>query len=70
MTGRTYLLRGQPVTVVTAYNGRRRDLPDCPAWLHWIAPPKGAPQNVAITVTVDGQTRTVVRPFRGLRRPT
>ncbi len=70
MTGRTYLLHGQPVTVVTAYNGRHRDLPGRPPGLHWLTPPKGAPRNVAITATTDSQTRTMVRPFRGLRRPT
>ena len=65
MTGRTYLLRGQPVTVVVAFNASRRDLPPAPPWLHWWQPPKGAPRNVAIRHP-DG--RVIVRGFRGLRR--
>lgn len=64
MTGRSYLLGGVPVTVVAAYNARRSDLPPCPPWLHWQAPPKGAPRNVAVRFP-DGTA--VVRPFRGLR---
>lgn len=66
MIGRTYLLGGTPVTVVTAYNGRRKDLPPCPPWLHWQRPPKGAPRLVAVRFP-DGTT--VVRNFRGLRKP-
>jgi hypothetical protein len=45
--GRTYLERGQPVTVVQQWNG-------------------DGPRNVLIRRD-DGQL--VVRPFRGLRRP-
>lgn len=64
MTGRTYLLRGTPVTVVTAYNARTKGRPPCPPWLHWEKPPKGTPRNVAVRFP-DGQV--VVRGFRGLR---
>lgn len=68
MAGRTYLLAGEPVTVVCTFvlPSRARPLPACPAWLHWATPPPGAPRNVAVRHP-DG--RTVVRPARGLRRP-
>ena len=49
MIGRTYLERGQPVTVLA----------------RWA--PGGGPRNVLIRRT-DGAL--VVRPFRGLRKPT
>lgn len=65
MTGRTYLLGGVPVTVVTGFHARRKDLPPCPAWLSWERPPRGAPRLVAVRFP-DGST--VVRTFRGLRR--
>lgn len=66
-TGRTYLLRGQRVTVLTraVRPSKRNPLPPCPAWLHWIAPPTGAPRNATVRWP-DG--RTAVRPTRGLRR--
>lgn len=66
MTGRTYLLHGEPVTVLAMASLRRRDLPVRPPWLIWHRPPKYPPRNAAIRRS-DG-TRTV-RPFRGLRRP-
>jgi hypothetical protein len=66
MTGRRYLLGDTPVTVVTAYNARTKDLPPAPTWLHWQRPPKAPPRNVAIQHP-DG--RIVVRTFRGLRNP-
>ena len=47
MIGRTYLERGQPVTVLARWNGK-------------------GPRNVLIE-RADGAL--VVRPFRGLRRP-
>lgn len=67
MTGRVYLERGHPVTVVIPYCARRA--PDIPgAWLHFQWPgrrPVAGPRNVAIRRT-DGSI--VVRPFRGLTR--
>ncbi|MET8866496.1 hypothetical protein ABZW11_26460 [Nonomuraea sp. NPDC004580] len=69
MTGRTYLLRGEPVTVLHTFvlPSRARPLPPAPPWLHWVTPPPGAPRNAAVRLP-DG--RIVVRPFRGLRRTT
>ncbi|MGA5508928.1 hypothetical protein [Streptomyces umbrinus] len=68
MTGRVYLERGRPVTVVTPYCARRA--PDVTGdWLHFQWPgrrPAAGPRNVAIRRT-DGSI--VVRPFRGLTRP-
>lgn len=68
MTGRVYLERGHPVTVITPYNARRA--PDITApWLHFHWPsrqPTAGPRNVAIRRS-DGSV--VVRPFRGLTRP-
>ncbi|MFF7987016.1 hypothetical protein ACFZDK_49420 [Streptomyces sp. NPDC007901] len=67
MTGRVYLERGQPVTVLIAYCARR--VPDITGdWLHfhWPGPrPAAGPRNVAIRRT-DGSI--AVRPFRGLTR--
>lgn len=67
MTGRVYLERGQPVTVVIPYSARRA--PDITGgWLHFQWPgrrPVAGPRNVAIRRT-DGSI--VVRPFRGLTR--
>ncbi|MEU5298016.1 hypothetical protein [Streptomyces umbrinus] len=68
MTGRVYLERGQPVTVVTPYCARRA--PELTGdWLHFQWPgrrPAAGPRNVAIR-RADGST--TVRPFRGLTRP-
>lgn len=64
-TARTYLLAGAEVTVTAMPNTRRADLPPAPAWLHWQAPPKGAPRNCAVR---HGDGATTVRPFRGLRK--
>ncbi|MEV0149074.1 MULTISPECIES: hypothetical protein [unclassified Nonomuraea] len=68
MTGRTYLLGGQHVTVVCAFvlPSKRRPLPTAPDWLTWVTPPPGAPRNVAIRYP---EGHVVVRPFRGLRKP-
>ncbi|MBC9729288.1 hypothetical protein [Streptomyces sp. TRM68367] len=67
MTGRVYLERGQPVTVVIPFCARRA--PDITGgWLHFQWPgrrPVAGPRNVAIRRT-DGSI--VVRPFRGLTR--
>lgn len=67
MTGRVYLERGHPVTVIIAYCARRA--PDITGgWLHFQRPgrrPLAGPRNVAIRRT-DGSI--VVRPFRGLTR--
>jgi hypothetical protein len=69
MTGRSYRLASDDVTVVTAFclPSKRRPLPAAPPWLVWHTQPKGGPRNVAIA-RPDG-SRTV-RPFRGLRRLT
>lgn len=68
MIGRTYLLRGKPVTVLIAFRlpSKANPLPPDPPGLLWHRPPKGAPRNVLIQYA-DG--RLEVRPFRGLRRP-
>lgn len=67
MTGRMYLERGQPVTVVIPYCARRA--PDVTGnWLHFQWPgqrPAAGPRNVAIR---RGDGSIVVRPFRGLTR--
>ncbi|MEV0826402.1 hypothetical protein [Nonomuraea rubra] len=67
MTGRWYLVHGEPVTVVCSFvlPSKVRPLSPVPAWLTWAVPPSGAPRNVAVRFA-DG--RIVVRPFRGLRR--
>lgn len=67
ITGRTYLERGSPVTVITAYNARRTPEINAP-WLHFTWParrPAAGPRNVAIR-RADGST--TIRPFRGLTR--
>jgi hypothetical protein len=68
MTGRTYLLAGQPVTLICkfALPSKRNPATPRPPWLHWATQPPGAPRNAAIQ-HADGTT--VVRPFRGLRMP-
>lgn len=62
MIGRTYLERGEPVTVVAAWKqipkAERLNLPG-------LALKTTTPRNVLIR-RADGTT--VVRPFRGLRR--
>lgn len=67
MTGRVYLERGHPVTLVIPYCAR--SAPDITGpWLHFQWPgrqPVAGPRNVAIRRT-DGSI--VVRPFRGLAR--
>jgi acetyl esterase len=67
MTGRVYLERGRPVTVIIPYCARRA--PDITgSWLHFQWPgrrPTAGPRNVAV-LRADGST--VVRPFRGLTR--
>lgn len=68
MTGREYLERGQPVTVIIPYNARRAPYITA-AWFHFHWPgrqPTAGPRNVAIR-RADGSV--VVRPFRGLTRP-
>lgn len=67
MTGRTYLLRGEPVELVCRFALPSQHNPPapCPPWLHWVTPPPGAPRNAAIR-RPDGTV--IVRPFRGLRR--
>ncbi len=63
--GRTYLLRGEPVTVVCAWRAPRRT--DPPSNLPLLRLSAYAPANVHIR-HADG--REYVRPFRGLRKPT
>lgn len=64
-TGRTYLLRGQPVTVLIAWSGKRHpEHTAAPPWLH-ITTRSTAPHNVLICHP-DGSI--TVRPLRGLRR--
>lgn len=67
ITGRTYLAKGQPVTVMAAWNGRYLDLPDLPARITLrgrVA--RCGPHNVLIERTDGGRE---VRPFRGLAVP-
>lgn len=64
ITGSTYLLRGQPVTATSAWNGRTRDLP-ASRFPHVITK-QHSPRNVQIE-HADG--RREIRPFRGLLRP-
>jgi acetyl esterase len=63
VVGRTYLERGEPVTVLVGWaqlrKSERLDLPG----MEWMSP--WTPRNVLIE-RADG-TR-VVRPFRGLRK--
>lgn len=64
----TYIERGAPVVLLTRHRLPSKANPpaECPPWLAWNVPPRGAPRNCLIE-RADG-TR-VVRPFRGLRRP-
>lgn len=63
MIGRSYLLRGQLVTVLARWAPRR---PCRAGSVTWHRPPKRtAPRNVLIE-SADGSL--TVRPFRGLRR--
>ncbi|MFE7077847.1 hypothetical protein ACFU96_48020 [Streptomyces sp. NPDC057620] len=67
MTGRTYLERGRPVTVIIPFCARRPSTLNY-RWLHLEGHgrrPMAGPRNVAIR-RADGSA--VVRPFRGLRR--
>jgi hypothetical protein len=63
ITGRTYLLRGEPVTVLIQWRATRPD-PGEPVLPH-VRTRATAPRNVMIRH--PGGTVTV-RPFRGLRR--
>ncbi|MBC2868660.1 hypothetical protein [Streptomyces mexicanus] len=67
VTGRVYLERRSPVTVIIPYCARRA--PDITGgWLHFQWPgrrPAAGPRNVAV-LRADGSI--VVRPFRGLVR--
>lgn len=67
MTGRVYLLRGEPVELVCRFTlpSQRNPAAPCPPWLRWVTPPPGAPRNAAVRYR-DGHVE--VRPFRGLRR--
>jgi hypothetical protein len=67
MTGRTYLLCGEPVHLVCQFvlPSKRNPATPCPPWLHGAATPPGAPRNAAVQ-HADGTV--TVRPFRGLRR--
>jgi hypothetical protein len=62
MIGRTYLLHGQPVTVIARW------VKPSPAsgGVTWHRPPRrSAPRNVLVEYPCGHRT---VRPFRGLRR--
>ncbi|WP_395108665.1 hypothetical protein [Actinomadura sp. SCN-SB] len=69
----TYLEAGRPVTVLARWRPPSKTDPAsaCPPWLHWHGSsgtaPRTAPRNVAMR-RADGSV--VVRPFRGLRKPT
>ncbi len=65
ITGSTYLDRGEPVTVVAAWNGAVRDLPDLSGLLPHVRTKAHGPRNVMIC-RADGSGD--VRPFRGLRK--
>lgn len=62
ITGSTYLERGEPVTVVAAWNGKKPE----PGLLPLVTTRPDGPRNVMLR-RADGVL--VVRPFRGLRRP-
>lgn len=64
ITGRTYIERGEPVTVITAWRQQRKveRLPVGPL----LRLSTSSPRNVAVR-RADGTV--VVRPFRGLRVP-
>lgn len=66
ITGSTYLERGEPVTVVAAWNGAVRDLPNLTGLLPLVRTKAHGPRNVMIR---RGDGSTDVRPFRGLRKP-
>lgn len=68
ITGSPYVLRGQRVTVLAEWNGRRNpDLARLQALMpHVRISARVAPRNVLIQLP-DGTVQ--VRPFRGLRRP-
>jgi len=65
----TYLERGRPVTVLARHRLPSKANPPAPvpSWLVWTVTPRGAPRNVLVR-RESGDL--VVRPFRGLRRPT
>ena len=71
MTARvaTYLERGRPVTVLARHRLPSKANPPAPvpSWLAWTVTPRSAPRNVLVR-RESGDL--VVRPFRGLRRPT
>lgn len=64
MVGRSYLLHGQPVTVIARW---AKPSP-ASGGVTWHRPPKpGAPRNVLLELADGSRT---IRPFRGLRRIT
>ncbi len=64
--GSIYVLRGQPVTVLAAWNGARNpQLPELQARYPLVHTGRTAPRNVMLRL--PGGT-VQVRPFRGLRR--
>lgn len=63
MVGRSYLMRGEPVTVITRWAAPT----PCEGGVTWLRPPKlTAPRNVLVE-RPDGTL--TVRPARGLRIP-
>lgn len=66
ITGQSYVLRGQPVTVLAAWNGTRNPgLPRLQGALPLVRLKATAPRNVLVE---SPGGRREVRPFRGLRR--
>jgi hypothetical protein len=68
ITGNTYLLRGEPVTVLASWRGAHPQPIELPGMQAVEAHPlrKFGPRNVLIR-RANGDL--VVRPFRGLRKP-
>jgi len=64
ITGSVYLDRGQPVTVLAAWNGKYTDLPAQTILRGRVA--RSGPHNVLVR---DAEGRETIRPFRGLLVP-
>lgn len=66
IAGSTYLLAGTPVVVEVQWRGRRKGDEDVTARYPLLNLKPNAPRNVLLRLPGGG---TVVRGFRGLRRP-
>jgi hypothetical protein len=64
MTGRTYLERGRPVTVLVGWRNGQGE-PELDQALRTVQRPRYGPKNVMVR-REDGSI--VIRPFRGLRK--